>query len=372
MSRALLIILIVLSWKIGYTQTDTFVFFGTKIAMPVLSIQERDSLVRQKVVPSTMKLYIDAAATTYRLEDWSLVLFLRAIVTARFNDFGTAERVNIMSTLLTEEKINNAMGKNLGGPISLIGIKHRGGMCNFDVDGYKFLEKAVEKPRRLFNIKIVYFQGKELDLSAYPPLLDDRDSARQTCRFFNNTTKKFDSCSFLSSGHFISYSREFPMSLYNIDYSRSPVSPVFERSLFGALGQKMAGCQSRTDSINFLLCFVQTAVKNELNSDAYGYADYPCYPESTLTVGKGDCDDKVMLFAFLLSYFIKDVDFAVLEYDELQHVRLAIHEDDLDTAGKGFVEYTDKKYLIAEVTMDVTVLGDAFLAGGDSPSRIHK
>ena len=373
-ANSLLIVFLSVYGQVACAQSNALLFFGAQISVPELTAQEYDSLARQKIVPDKIKNYIKNTAKTYDLADWGLVLFLQKFVSEEFRNAMEADQVKILSALLTQEKINHALGKNILGHLScLFSIEHQAGTYNYEKDGYRFLKEAAQKKNvGLSNIDIVYYEGNNLGFTVPAPHLNEQDSIRKTCSFFNYSTDREDSISFYYSGHYIDYSREFPMSLYHIHYTKSPVSPIFINSLFTALTKKIGTCQKRADSINFIYRFAQTVIKNQSDVDLYGVDDYPCYPESTLVVGKGDCDDKMELFAFLLSYFFREWDFVVLEYDDLQHVRLAIHDDCFDTQNMSYIDYKGKKYLITEVTDDFGTVGDDFHSGERPPTRIHE
>jgi hypothetical protein len=346
----------------SYCQKDNFDFYGNKIKCVNLTNTINDSLLHKKLVPNVIKNLIQTNVDRFGLEDWSLVLFLNQYVKAQFADLKEIDRVKILSVLLTYENLNNAIGiRNRSAAITLIGIEKNliPTAYTFEESGYKFI--CIENDKKLFNLKeiqVVAGHSRDVSISAKSPLLNINDFAKRSCTFFNYSLRRMDTLSFIYSKQYISYSYDFPIVLSRKSYIQYPISIEFTNSLVQGLNNKIVNCRNKTDSINFLLRFVQTGVKNELNEINYGKNGFPSYPENTLVEGKGDCDDKVLLLAFLLSYYFRDVDIVFLYYPG--HVRLGIPLEEVKSENRSFVEYKGKKYFIADPTDDFSIVGDVF------------
>jgi hypothetical protein len=375
MKSVLLFVFVCFIISTAYSQERSFNFYGNTIELKNLSAEDCDSMIKENKVPASLQLYLNENIVRYNLEDWAIVLFLKTYVEAAFTDVSDAGKVKILSALLTAQNINNAIGiRSSHRLLSLVSIDRKQmphGINVFDEQGYKLIYGATNKiPFKIKNADIVFYKGRDIQLRAVPPKLNVSDYKQIIRSFYNCTTQKIDSLSFSYSPQYIKYSYAFPMAVSKVLYTKLPISPLFTSSFFTSLTPKLQGCSNKQDSINFLMRFTQTVIKYEPNENTYGWGGYPCYPENTLVMAKGDCDDYSMLLAFLLSYYFKDLDVVFLEYDSFNHVRLGIYDKSLDTKNKSFIEYQGKKYLLAELTGE-TVLGDMlFIGSKNRPDRI--
>lgn len=103
---------------------------------------------------------------------------------------------------------------------------------------------------------------------------------------------------------------------------------------------------------------MQTAVKFEEDIVVYGKEDFCSFPENTLAVGKGDCEDKCELFAFLVNHYFRGIDIIFLYYSN--HVRIGLYDPMSVIGNKAIQEFDKRKYVIAELQDSTTVLGDDF------------
>jgi predicted transglutaminase-like cysteine proteinase len=103
----------------------------------------------------------------------------------------------------------------------------------------------------------------------------------------------------------------------------------------------MIHAQSDVEEINFITSFVQNIpyMKDDPNNDSY---EYPQYPIETLREQHGDCEDKAILTAALLSGLGYNVSLLRLPH----HMAVGVH---LDTAIGSYQYYVDRYYYL-EVT----------------------
>jgi hypothetical protein len=354
---------------------DKFNFYGNTVQLPDVSPQEYNKLVNDIVIPASLVQYVDKNIELYNLQDWSTVLFLKQYVYAGFPGITDAKKVKIFSALLTKLNINNAIGvKNKNDLTILVSISrqlHTSGIYFLDENGSKLITLDFnDRLKKIRDIQFGCFVGKDISFNTHPADLKTLEYSIKNIPFFNNITHAPDSIIFNYSPTYIQYSYDFPMVLTNSYSDNLPVSPAFISTLFKSLNMKLIACKSRTDSINFLLKFVQTAVKNELNDKTYGKIGFSSYPENTLAIGKGDCDDKCVLLTFLLNYYFKCQDILFLLYPG--HVRLGIYDPRLSINSKSFLTYSRKKYFIVDTTNDFSELGDDFYEGIPYPPATSK
>ena len=109
---------------------------------------------------------------------------------------------------------------------------------------------------------------------------------------------------------------------------------------------------SEQQAVNFLLRFVQTALKYETDQQQFGEENY-LFPEETLFYPYSDCEDRAVLFAWLVQSLLK---LEVIGLDYPGHVAAAVHfnepvkGDSLNYQGKKFV-VTDPTFINARIGM---------------------
>jgi len=109
------------------------------------------------------------------------------------------------------------------------------------------------------------------------------------------------------------------------------------------IGQEYYSYGSR-EEVEFILGFVQSAIRYERDMIDGELTEYPKYPIETIVEEAGDCEDVSFLGAALLKSMGYDV--ALLDYPG--HIALGISGS--DDYSEGFIEYNNKKYLYVEMT----------------------
>lgn len=126
-------------------------------------------------------------------------------------------------------------------------------------------------------------------------------------------------------------------------YFRTRPGPDLEEALVGPLREATAGLP-RAQQVNLLLRFVQTAFEYQTDHEQFGREDY-LLPEETVFYPASDCEDRSVLFAFLVRRVL-ELDVAVLDYPG--HVATAL---DLGEDGRGVhVVVSGRRLLIADPT----------------------
>jgi hypothetical protein len=97
--------------------------------------------------------------------------------------------------------------------------------------------------------------------------------------------------------------------------------------------------------LDYLLKFVQYAVKYETDEEQFGAENY-LFAEETLFFPYADCEDRVILLSQLVDHYLGLKSLALL-YDG--HVSYAVKVDDKDVEG-AYVLYNGEKYYIADPT----------------------
>lgn len=164
---------------------------------------------------------------------------------------------------------------------------------------------------------------------------------------------------------------EFEDRRYNIDvaYDRGRVkflgtypqlsldlyfgSAVYRTTATLLLEQLAADMQgmSETQAVNFLLRFVQTALKYETDEKQFGKENY-LFPEETLYYPYSDCEDRAVLFSWLVKSLLK-MDVIGLDYPG--HVAAAVHFSQAMPGDS--VSYRGKQYTVTDPTYINAVAG---------------
>jgi hypothetical protein len=119
------------------------------------------------------------------------------------------------------------------------------------------------------------------------------------------------------------------------------------------LAESMRG-MSELKAVNFLLRFTQTALQYETDDQQFGRENY-LFPEETIFYPYSDCEDRAVLFAWLVSTLLG---LEVVGLDYPGHVATAVHfnskinGDSISFQGKRYV-VTDPTYINARAGMSM-------------------
>ena len=130
----------------------------------------------------------------------------------------------------------------------------------------------------------------------------------------------------------------------NLDmYFGSDVYKVTATPLQKQLAAHMKG-MSEQQAVNFLLRFVQTSLKYQTDDGQFGRENY-LFPEETLYYPYSDCEDRAVLFAWLVQSLLG---LQVVGLDYPGHVAAAVHFN--ETVPGDSVDYQGKRYVVTDPT----------------------
>ncbi len=109
------------------------------------------------------------------------------------------------------------------------------------------------------------------------------------------------------------------------------------------LAEHMKG-MSEQQAVSFLLRFVQTSLKYETDEQQFGEENY-LFPEETLFYPYSDCEDRAILFAWLVRSLLN---LQVVGLDYPGHVATAVRFNEL-VAGDS-INYRGKRFVVADPT----------------------
>lgn len=107
--------------------------------------------------------------------------------------------------------------------------------------------------------------------------------------------------------------------------------------------------KSDVDKLNYLLLFLRKYFKYETDREQFNQTEKFLMPEQLVYYGKGDCEDKAILLAFLVNLFT-ELKTVLIIGDT--HVSVGINGDFNDKFGKYNFKYKGKKYWFIEPSTD--------------------
>ncbi|HGY56508.1 MAG TPA: hypothetical protein ENK44_12435 [Caldithrix abyssi] len=136
--------------------------------------------------------------------------------------------------------------------------------------------------------------------------------------------------------------KKYPQTELKV-YFDAPVSPSASYSLLTALAPAVQG-KSELEAVNFLLRFVQTAFEYKTDDQQFGREKY-LMPEETLYYPASDCEDRSILFAFLVKNLL-GMDIIALDYPG--HIATAVKFR--SNINGDSVQYNGSRYVICDPT----------------------
>lgn len=126
-------------------------------------------------------------------------------------------------------------------------------------------------------------------------------------------------------------------------YAQMPLSDIAAHEIYSKLMNQVIG-KSEAEGANILLNFVQTAFQYKTDGDAWGY-ERAFFPEETLYYPYSDCEDRAILFCYLVRNLM-GLDVAFVSYPG--HLASAVHFTE-NVSGDYFV-VSGKKYVVCDPT----------------------
>jgi len=138
------------------------------------------------------------------------------------------------------------------------------------------------------------------------------------------------------------YFENYPATQLDV-YFKSTISEGLKRSLLIPLGKLVEG-KSEEEAVNILLRFVQTAFAYKTDEEQFGREKY-FFPEELFLYGYSDCEDRSVLFAYLVRELL-GLDVVALVFPG--HVATAVHFNSKLSGAK--VKKGNRVYVIADPT----------------------
>lgn len=212
--------------------------------------------------------------------------------------------------------------------------------CSFgDKKYYVVANYAKENLGRVFSYKQDYPNStKALDLSLDTlPLLEENTQSKTLS--FSQFGKSY-ALPITYNKNLIDFMSSYPQADYETFFN-APIESKTYRDLAASLKKYIDG-KNASEALNFVLNFVQNAFKYEQDDQQFG-REKVMFAQETLYFNKSDCEDRAILF----SYLVKELfNISVIGVKYKDHMSTAIYipiEGDNVMAG-------NKKYVIADPT----------------------
>lgn len=283
-----------------------------------------------------------------RLNDWGVYLVVDTIARDIYtnNDNIKLFKWFVLNRLGYDVKVAIANGELI--------LLHYSKQVIYEKESFLFGTKryyALEydkKPLTIHTYKDSYPNAtKDLDLSLIElPKLDKNIKSRELKFRYQNKEYVFD---IAYNQNLIDFMATYPQANY-ATYFNSKLDEITKKSLFDALSKEINTLRS-TEAINFLLAFVQNSFVYELDEVQFG-REKPMFAEETLYYQKSDCEDRAVLFAYLIKNIL-NLDVVGLRYSDHMATALNIPFD-----GDG-VYINKKRYVIADPTYKNAKIGQS-------------
>jgi hypothetical protein len=142
----------------------------------------------------------------------------------------------------------------------------------------------------------------------------------------------------------ISFYKDYPLVNMNVYFDAA-----VERHAVESLGEALIPLLkplSEVDKVNFLLKFVQTAFQYKVDQDQFGKEKY-FFPEELFYYPYSDCEDRSVLFAFLVHEFLN---MKVIGLGYNGHVATAVHFSDQAGVEGSYFVFRNDKFIVADPT----------------------
>ncbi len=149
--------------------------------------------------------------------------------------------------------------------------------------------------------------------------------------------------------------KNYPLTDLNVFFGAKP-SSFIQKSIKDAFEPILKNFSSKKEKLQYLLTFVQKAFEYQTDQQQFGY-EKPMFVEETLHYGYIDCEDRSILFSYLVKELLG---LEVIGLDYPGHIATAVLlPEDEDIKNADTVEYTKKSYIICDPTYIGANIGEA-------------
>lgn len=223
---------------------------------------------------------------------------------------------------------------------------------NYNFDNRKYYviaDYSKESTGRLFSYKQDYpGSTKPLDLSleTLPQLPSDMNSKTLEFSQFGNKYK----VEFEYNKNLIDFMGTYPQADYETFFN-TPLDGITYHSIASALKKEIDG-KKASEAMNFVLSFVQKSFKYELDNIQFG-REKVMFAQETLYYDKSDCEDRAVLYAYLIKELFHIPVVGVKYKDHMATALYVPMEGDSVKKGRRKFVIADPTYINANIGMSM-------------------
>jgi len=283
-----------------------------------------------------------------KLNDWGYILLIHTVGKQLF---GTADNARTLFVwhLLVRSEFDARVGYTGGRVYLLLPAKTRlfaVPFFSFAAGEGRYYAVRFETSEKVPMGQIYAYEGRYAPTSRAvnfsmeeSPLLTQTGVRRKLA--FTHTEKKLYLDVDVNEG-MVRFLRDYPQTEFPVYFGATP-SPEASRSLIESLRPIVEG-KTEVEAVNLLLHFTQTAFGYKTDKDNFGW-EKPLFPDETLYYPFSDCEDRAVLFAYLVRT-LTGLDVVGLDYPA--HVATAVK---FRTSIPGdAVTYNNARWLICDPT----------------------
>lgn len=286
-------------------------------------------------------LDIQEKAKDMRLNDWGVYMLVTKIANATFSDENNAKLFSwfIFNKLGYAVKVGVAKNRVVLMHYATKSIYSTPTYTIANKKYYALWESAKESPKGVVSYKQEYPNAiKELDLSLeiLPKFQEKRE--KKELKFSNlGTTYAF---SFSYNKNLIDFMASYPQADYEVFFN-APMEDITYQELANSFKEYLNGKKS-SEAINFVLHFVQNSFDYQQDNEHFS-REKVMFAEETLFYERSDCEDRAVLFSYLVKRLF-GISVVGVKYDDHMATALYIPLDG------DKVEIKSKEFIIADPT----------------------
>ena len=205
-------------------------------------------------------------------------------------------------------------------------------------DSDKVLKEGPDEIKNTLEANNVYLAALSAHNNLLPILGEDGLLKKLT---FTHWGKKYTASVHIN--RFIAaFFTDYPQTAFDVYFS-APLSDRTQKELIPALKDLVHG-MSEKEAANFILHFVQTAFAYQTDEAQFN-REKPLFPEETLYYPASDCEDRSVLFSYLVRHVL-NLDVIGLDYPS--HMATAVRFNEAVPGMR--VRYDGKTYVICDPT----------------------
>jgi hypothetical protein len=238
-----------------------------------------------------------------KLNDWGYILLINAVGKQLF---GTADNARTLFVwqLLVRSEFDARVGYTGGRVYLLLPAKTRlfaVPFFSFAAGEGRYYAVRFETSEKVPMGQIFAYEGRYAQASRpvdftmqESPRLTQTDVRKRLT--FTHMGKKISVDVVVNDG-IVKFLRDYPQTEFPVYFGAAP-SPEATRSLIEGLRPMVEG-KTEVEAVDLLLHFTQTAFGYKTDKDNFGW-EKPLFPDETLYYPYSDCEDRAVLFAYLV------------------------------------------------------------------------